>query len=316
MPAAGAIVALAIVAAPSALAADSSPALFLELASTKHTILVDEPLVVTLVVAGRGEVFLSAGHLQIVIESPEGPRVYKRKQFVSTWEDPPRKTALSRKPLVRDWVLGFDGNTGQWAFPRAGRYRVTVVHNEPGLHETRSNTVTIEVREPEGAEAEAHEALQPFLAGDIAAAVNEQGTPPAVASLAARYPDSAYSYLPRVYDLYGRLHHAARGVDPFSEEPGRQGDVVDAARRQELARGYYRALRPLLADLADVRGPLQPDLLLRLADVDRALGDYAGQKAILRKVAHQFPRRPAGEHAARELKSLKNDEKIRRELDR
>ena len=309
----------AAVSAPlAAVALLASTALSLELVPSKRTILVDEPLLVTLVAAGRGEAYFGdeAGGPYFVIEEGQQQRKYMRRAFVAVQREPARKRALSGRPLLWDAVLGFDHETSDWAFPRAGRYRLTAVYDEAGVLSARSNTVTIEVREPVGMDAEAHDALRPFRSTDLAAAVNEQMPSRALEPVGGKYPDSAYFYFPRAHDLYGRLHHAARGVDPFGPDPDRQGDVADAARRQELARGYFRALRPLLSDLAEMRGPLQPDLLFRLADLDRALGDHASQKAILRRVAHHFPRRPAGERAARELKSLKNDEKMRRELAR
>jgi hypothetical protein len=306
----------AVMALHAAVALLAGSAVALELIPTKRTILVDEPLVVTLLAAGRGgaDAAAAAGATYFLIEEGKQTRRYTRKAFAAVPREPSRPPVLAGRLVLQDIVLGFDAETNDWAFPRPGRYRLTAVHDEPGGASVHSNTVSIEVREPEGVDAEAHEALRPLRSTDLAAAINEQEPATALEPLAGRYPDSAYLHLPRAYDLLRRLHHAARGVDPYGAGAARQADVADAARRQELARGYYRALRPLLADMSEINGPLQPELLMRLAEVERSLGDARSQKAILRRVAHEFRRRPAGERAARELKDLARDEKIRRKL--
>jgi hypothetical protein len=300
-----------------AVAASRAP-VALELLSTRRTILVDEPLVVTLLQSSAADVPFGDERRApyLVIESEGQSRRYRPKPFVSTWPDPPRTANPDRHPFAWDVVLGVDAETDDWAFPRAGRYRVTAVYEDPGAADARSNTVKIEVREPEGVEADAHEALRRFRGAALAAAVNGRMMPRELEPFAARYPASVYVYLPRVYDLFERLHHAGRGVDPGSEDRARQGDVLDAARRQDLSRRYYRALMPLATELASMPGPLQPDLMLKLAGLQRALGDAASQKAMLRKVARAFPQRPAGQQARQELKRLAADERIRRELDR
>jgi hypothetical protein len=304
----------AVSALLAAVALLAGPALRLELVPTKRTILVDEPLVVTVMAAGRGDVQFGdeTAPLSFVIEEGHQSRRYMRKHFAAVQRESPRSVALGGRPLLWDVVLGFDGETNDWAFPRAGRYRLTAVYDEPGGLNARSNTVTIEVREPEGAEAEAHEALSALRVSDLAVAVNEQDASPELEAVAARHPTSAYVYLPRAYGLIARVHKAAQGKDPSVRAP--QGDIGDAAKRQELARHHSAALRPLVEEMAETRGPLQPDLLLSLANLARVLGDYSSHRALLRRVSHQFPHRPAGERAARELKSLKNDEKIRRQL--
>jgi hypothetical protein len=102
-------------------------------------------------------------------------------------------------------------------------------------------------------------------------------------------------------------------VDPAAADRDLQRDVVGAARRKELSRRYYEALRPEASELAAIEGPLQPDLMLRLATLEQGLGDAASEKAILRRIAKAFSYRPAGQRAAQQLKSLAGGERILKE---
>lgn len=153
-----------------------------------------------------------------------------------------------------------------------------VEYKDASREAIRSNTATIQVRAPEGTEAEVFRRIQRlgwrFLAMSTPERVVTQLVP-----LVDEFPESVYLQRTRVNDLLSR--------------------VAKNPTQAELP-----ALIELAQTLSEIDSPFAATALLTLAELQERAGDVLQARASLERLLRDFPDRAAADAARDELKQL------------
>jgi tetratricopeptide (TPR) repeat protein len=194
----------------------------LRIQSPKHRVLLGEPVTITVSLANEGDepivvspiMVLEASFLKLWVRDPGGSLRRCEPFALATVVCIPALLYPSQS-VGETYALLWNWD-GRHAFPTAGRYEVSATFEHDG-RSLRSNTVIIEVLEPQGADAEAF----PLVFADDSArflqlqSYHYQEGIANLRKLLSDYPDCTYA----PYATYALAHRASReGL--FSEGPG------------------------------------------------------------------------------------------------
>ena len=223
------------------------------------SLLVGEPLILSVRIRTDVPIIvppdLTPSHLpfRILVDRGDGLRPYVEDALIEAHLSGPGRAPAG---ITREFVLGIDKATRDWAFPFPGQYRLVAEYKAPDGPAVRSNVVTVSVHSPVAAEREVHDALRglgPRLVVTNSPALLDEP----LEALVTQYPGSAYLQQRRLGDLKVRFGDIRSGYEAGYEvhgvgTPENPPPGPDKRRATVVARA--RDLLPLAQDVSSVGG--------------------------------------------------------------